>query len=120
MIEDHVFRRLFTGARNLSVAQALGCANGGRPVDGGRIEQRKSSTHHGFGDWSRRQLVSNHGVEPTEYRAVEELGVIGRRDDKAVGFVLLHELQERVQYAPNLADVVFRRTLGPEGVELVE
>jgi len=46
--------------------------------------------------------------------------MVRRADHQAVGIVHLQELQERVQHAPNLADVVGATALSSEGIELVE
>lgn len=46
--------------------------------------------------------------------------MIGRSDDDAVRVVLLKELKERVQYAPNFPDLVSSRALPTQSIELVE
>ena len=66
------------------------------------------------------QRVLKDGVEATEQRAVQELGVIGRRQDDAGGVVVLEELQEGVEHAADLADRVVGGTFASRGVGLVE
>jgi hypothetical protein len=100
-----------------------GCPGGGDDLGPGHlggVEQRKSAPQQVFDHHRRRDGVLDRGVEATEQCAVEQPGMVGRGEHQAVGLVLLQELQERVEHAADLADIVARCTLGTEGVELVE
>jgi hypothetical protein len=46
--------------------------------------------------------------------------VVRCSDQEAVGLILLEELQERVQYAANLANVILPASLATERIYLVE
>ena len=69
--------------------------------------------------WCRQRVLDNR-VEAAEHRAVEQLRMVGRRDEQALRLILLQELQERVEHAANLAHVVVAAALAAERVDLVE
>lgn len=67
-----------------------------------------------------RGVESDGDLETTEHGDIEELRVIGGSDDQAVRRILLEELQERVQHASDLSDVVARETIASDGIHLIE
>lgn len=59
----------------------------------------------------RRQVVLDDIVETTEQRVVQDLRVIRGRQDQARRLVARDHLQEAIEHASNLADVVGQSTL---------
>ncbi len=66
------------------------------------------------------KLVVHDVVEAAEECLIENLPVVRGGDDDALGGICLYELQERVQDAAHLANLVVSTAVGSYGVELVE
>src|SRR5262249_10255523 len=78
------------------------------------------SFQYSAGDLCIWQHVSDHIIEATEQRLVQQFGMIGGCDNQARAIVVLEELQKRIQNTANLAYIVRTRPLRADRVELVE
>ena len=68
-----------------------------------------------------RHLELHDKVEAPEERVVQQIRMIGRRGNEAIGRVrLLHELQSRIEHPAHLPDIVGRTTMTTNGIKFVE
>lgn len=120
MRQNRILRRLLTSASNIGVAQTVTSFRCSFPIDPTRIENGKSALHDLFGDRAGRKLVLDNRVEPPKQRTIEQPSVIGGSDDQAVALILLQELQEGIENAADLANIVRGCSLSSQGVEFIE
>ena len=67
-----------------------------------------------------RQIEVDHRVESAEDRLIQQLRVVGGGDDDAVGGVEFEELQERIQYPTDFANVVGSGAIAGQSIHLIE
>src|SRR5665213_2481842 len=90
------------------------------PIESTGIDRGKTISNNGSGQLLSRQRVVDDETESTEDRTVQQLRMVGCRNEDARRVVLLKELKERVQNPPNLPNVVCTGAITSECIHLIE
>ena len=91
-VNERVFNRFITCPRNIRVTEATrkGCKGG--PLHLLRFEASEFCFESLYNPFFVRKLVPDHVVETTKERSIQDLGVIGCRNDQTVRMILFNEL----------------------------
>src|ERR1700730_1680862 len=85
-----------------------------------RVSQTQSGLHYILSPFTCRQLVADNDIKSPEESPIQKLRIVGCANNNAVGIILLQKKKERVQHAPNLADIVLHSPFGAKSIKLVE
>ena len=118
--DEHVFDGVFACAGDVRVTESGRELCDHAPVHLPGIEGGKLGTQDQLGSLRIRKFKTNDVVKPPEQRAIEKANMIGRRDNQAVGMILLDHLEEGADDAADFSNVVIEAALCAYAVEFVE
>src|SRR5262249_9697505 len=120
IVEDRLFHCILASAREVGITEPMSRFHSGSPIDCTAGEGAEFSLHRLLRLTGNRGREFKYIIEPAEQSMIEHLRMVCSRDDQASRLVLFEELEERVEHAPDLADIVRCCAVPANRVEFIE
>src|SRR5438128_921244 len=117
ILKDRFLDGIPAGVIDLGVAERLALLQNARPVKGLCFKGPQDVLDQPLTRGGIGKLEIQNIVKTAEEGAVEQSRTVSRSNDYAVRGILFDKLQQRVQNAAHLSDVILKGSFPPDGVE---